>query len=124
MNLRGIANSLTSVINPNIVADYLPFGGYTVDPLTLQQVPYYSTAITGPIQVQALDGEDLKQMDGVNIQGKIKSAYLFGELSAVSRPNQLGGDKLIFDSKTWLVVKVLEGWSDYWTKVAIVLQDD
>jgi hypothetical protein len=121
MNVREIANPIANIINPNILADAYVSTGYTKDPLTLKQIPSYAAPITGPIQLQALDGEDLKQLDGLNIQGVIKAAYLRGILAGVIRPKSTGGDKLIFGGETWLVVKVLEGWPT-WTKVAIVLQ--
>lgn len=122
MYLRGIANNVARTINPNVLGDVYASTGYTQDPLTLKQLPSYAAPVTGPIQVQALDSEDLKQLDGLNIQGKIKAAYLYGVLAGVIRPESKGGDKILFGSDTWLVVKVIEGWSD-WTKVAIVRQE-
>jgi len=37
------------------------------------------------------------------------------------RPDGTGGDLIEIAGRTWLVVKVLEGWAN-WSKAAIVLQ--
>lgn len=120
INVRSVANMVSSMINPNELVTVLLSDGYTIG-AGAKQVPKYKTPIVGYAQIQALDSEDLKQLDGLNIQGKIKAAYLYGELAGVVRPNQTGGDIVQRGAENWLIVKVLEGWST-WTKVAIVLQ--
>ena len=71
----------------------------------------------------ALSGDDLKQLDGMNIQGVLKAIYLRGALAGVVRPDGTGGDLVLRNNgaETWLVVKVLENWPN-WTKAAIVKQ--
>lgn len=120
MNLRAIANSATQSINPNTPVTVKASSGYTIDPATRRQVPAYAIE-TGQANIQALDGKDLKQLDGLNIQGTIRAAYLYGNLAGVVRPDSKGGDMVEFNSQSWLVVKVLETWPD-WCKVAIVYQ--
>lgn len=120
MDLRGIANSATSSINPNIMVSVLVSTGSTIG-AGRKQVPTYAAAVVGPAQVQALDSVDLKQLDGLNIQGTIRAIYLRGSLAGVVRPDQTGGDIVQISGRNWLVVKVLEHWPD-WTKAAIVLQ--
>jgi hypothetical protein len=71
--------------------------------------------------MQALDSVDLKQLDGLNIQGTTRALYMRGTLAGVIRPDTKGGDIIEIGGQTWLVVKVLESWPN-WTKVAIVLQ--
>jgi hypothetical protein len=122
MNLRSIANNLTRTVNPNIQISYFESDGYTTG-AGQRQVPAYKTAVPGYGNLQALDGDDLKQLDGLNIQGKIKALFMYGEAAGVVRPDQKGGDKLTIDGQTWLVVRVLEGWGN-WCKLAIVLQSD
>lgn len=129
MNLRGIANNAIQGINPNIpVVVRLP-NGYTIDPLTRKQVPaYIDTPAQG--QLQALDGDDLKQMLGLNIQGTIRTMYLYGSLAGVIRPDGSSQSHVVFTSneagvvksREWGVFKVLESWQA-WCKVAIVYQD-
>lgn len=125
MDLRALANSVSSTINPNEIVTLLSSDGFDVDPATARQVPRYTLPRRGPAQVQALDNSDLKQIDGLNIQGDIRAIYLRGVLAGVIRPDQIGGDiiKRGFPEETWLVVKVLETWPT-WSKAVIVRQGD
>ena len=120
MDLRGIANGVTSTVNPNQTVTVLRSTGYTIG-AGAKQVPSYAAPVSGPAQIQALDADDIKQLDGLNIQGTIRAIYLRGTLAGVVRPNQTGGDIVQISGQDWLVVKVLEGWPT-WTKAAIVLQ--
>ena len=122
MDLRGLANGVTSTINPNETVTVFRSTGYTIG-AGAKQVPSYAAPVSGPAQIQALDANDIKQLDGLNIQGTIRAIYLRGTLAGVVRPNQTGGDivKRKNETESWLVVKVLESWPD-WTKAAICLQ--
>ena len=127
MDLRGLANGVTTTVNPNQTVTVLRSTGFTTG-AGAKQVPSYATPVSGPAQIQALDADDIKQLDGLNIQGTIRAIYLRGTLAGVVRPNQTGGDLVTIAAPapvalrgTWLVVKVLESWPD-WTKAAIVLQ--
>ena len=120
MDLRGIANTVTSTVNPNETVTVLRSTGYTIG-AGRKQVPGYADPVTGPAQIQALDANDIKQLDGLNIQGTVRAIYLRGVLAGVVRPDGTGGDLVEIGAETWLVVKVLEGWPT-WTKAAIVLQ--
>lgn len=124
MNLRGIANSATSSVNPNERVLVYKSEGYTIG-AGAKQIPQYGVPQSMLANVQALDGDALKQIEGLNIQGVIRSIYIRGQISGTSRPNQTGGDivKRKNATETWLVVKVLETW-DTWTKAVIVLQTD
>jgi len=121
MNVRQLANSAITTINPNIVVSVLKSTGYTVD-ANRRQVPSYAAAVTGPAQIQALSSSDLKQLEGLNIQGVMRAIYLRGVLAGVIRPSDTGGDLILIDDQKWLVVKVLEPWPN-WTKAVIVLQE-
>lgn len=121
MDLRGLANGVSSTVNPNQTVRVSRSTGYTIG-TGRKQVPSYAAPVEGPGQVQALDGKDLQQLDGLNIQGTIRAIYLRGALAGVIRPDGTGGDLVeTADGQTWLVVKVLESWPT-WTKAAIVLQ--
>lgn len=121
MDLRGLANGVSSTVNPNQTVRVSRSTGYTIG-TGRKQVPSYAAPVEGPGQVQALDGKDLQQLDGLNIQGTIRAIYLRGALAGVIRPDGTGGDLVeTADGRTWLVVKVLESWPT-WTKAAIVLQ--
>lgn len=127
MDLRGLANGVTTTVNPNQTVTVSRSTGFTTG-AGAKQVPSYAAPVSGPAQIQALDADDIKQLDGLNIQGTIRAIYLRGTLAGVVRPNQTGGDLVTIAAPapvalrgTWLVVKVLESWPD-WTKAAIVLQ--
>ena len=122
MDLRGIANGVTATVNPNKTVTVRRSTGYTIG-AGRKQVPGYADPVTGPGQIQALDANDIKQLDGLNIQGTVRAIYLRGVLAGVVRPDGTGGDLVEVDGQTWLVVKVLEGWPT-WTKAAICLQGD
>lgn len=129
MNLRGIANSAIQGINPDIPVVARTSSGFTIDPLTRKQVPTYIST-SGMGQLQALDGDDLRQIYGLNIQGSIRGMYLYGSLSGVIRPDGISQAHVTFTSneggvvksREWGVFKVLESWQT-WCKVAIVYQD-
>jgi len=120
MDLRGLANGVTSTVNPNKTVTVRRSTGYTIG-AGRRQVPSYAAPVTGPGQIQALDANDIKQLDGLNVQGTIRAIYLRGNLAGVIRPDGTGGDIVQIAGQDWLVVKVLEGWPT-WTKAAIVLQ--
>lgn len=120
MDLRGIANSVASTVNANKTVTVLRSTGYTIG-AGRKQVPSYAAPVSGPGQIQALDANDIKQVEGLNIQGTLRAIYLRGSLAGVIRPDGTGGDIVQIDGQDWLVVKVLEGWPT-WTKAAICLQ--
>ncbi len=120
MDLRGLANGVTTTVNPNKTVTVRRSTGYTIG-AGRKQVPGYADPVTGPAQIQALDANDIKQLDGLYIQGTVRAIYLRGVLAGVVRPDGTGGDLVEIGAETWLVVKVLEGWPT-WTKAAIVLQ--
>lgn len=121
MDLRGLANGVTSNVNPNTLVVVRRSTGYTIGAGT-RQVPTYAAAVEGPANIQALDANDIKQLDGLNIQGTIRAIYLRGALAGVIRPAGTGGDLVTIAGQVWLVVKVLESWPT-WTKAAICLQE-
>jgi hypothetical protein len=127
MDLRGIANQVSNCVNGNILVSLQISNGWTTG-AGARQVPAYKTPLTGPAQVQALDGSDLKKIEGLNIQGDIRVLYMYGNLAGVIRPDSRGGDLVTIISPSplelqgqWLVTKVLESWPT-WTKVCIVKQ--
>jgi hypothetical protein len=127
MQLRQIANKLSSTVNPNITVSLQTSAGWTPGP-GQRQTPKYNQPISGPAQIQALDNSDLKQIEGLNIQGALRALYMYGSLAGVIRPDSKGGDLITISSPapaalcgTWLTSKVLESWPD-WTKIVIVKQ--
>jgi hypothetical protein len=120
IDLFGVASSCLGDINPMLPASIKVSNGYDI--VNYIQVPKF-TVTTGFADLQALDGDELKQIDNINQQGTIRGAYLYGALAGVVRPDGKGGDILSVNGKDWLVFKVLETWSD-WVKVAVVYQGE
>lgn len=132
INLRGIANGVTSAINPNLPVTLRRSTGYTTNDAG-RQVPSYAADEPITVQVQALTQRELEHLDRLNISNGQASVYANTQLSSVDRSSQSGGDVLIFGSdaaipaqvrgQTWLVVAQLEGWiGSGWCKVAITSQ--
>lgn len=128
MDLHSIVSGAIGTVNPFILASIEMSSGYTTT-ASGKQVPAYFPAINQLIQVQALQYNDIAQLDGLNIQGERRAIYLEGFWSGVIRSDSKGGDLLTFPEypggalRTWLVVQVLEHWPD-WSKLAVTLQDD
>lgn len=124
MNLHGIAGPIIGAVNPNVPATLKISTGSTTQP-DGTPVPTYDT-ITGTAQVQALSYMDLKQVDGLNLNGTRRAIYFYGAVNGVVRPTQQGGDLIILTDGhnvgTWLTAQVLEQWPD-WVKVVATLQD-
>lgn len=123
MDLRSISNAVTDCINPNVLVSVQASTGYTTGGTGLRQVPTYAAPVSGYAQVQALTSEDLRHLDGMNIQGATYSILLRGPLNAVVRVNSQGGDLVTIGSQVFLTVAVLEQWT-LWSRCAIQLQDD
>ncbi len=124
INLRAIANAAIQPINPNLPVTVFVPNGYAVDPVTLRQVPAFIET-PGFGNVQALDGDELKQADALNIQGTLRGVYLYGAVAGVIRPDQQPSAELEFAhggvSGRWGVFKVFETWQN-WCKVGVVYQ--
>lgn len=132
INLRGIANSVTAAVNPNLAATLRRSTGYTPS-ASGRQVPSYAADEPIVVQVQALTQKELEHLDRLNISNGQASLYANTQLSSVDRSSQSGGDIIVFGSddatppqvrgQTWLVVAQLEGWiGSGWCKVAITSQ--
>lgn len=125
MNLRQLANQNTQRINPNISATWQSSQGYTTDAAG-KRTPN-TTSQTIMINPQAVSGDTLKHIDGLNIQGVMRSVYIYGNLQGIVRADVKGGDFLIFpqvpggNPQTWKVATVVETWPD-WSHCVVVLQ--
>lgn len=122
MNLHQMVAGAIGMVNPFIKAELLRSTGYTTNP-DGTRTPTYDVIHNGMIQVQSLSSDDLKQIEGLGIQGSKNGVYLNGDWNGVVRANRAGGDLLKFNDQTWLTVTVLESWPD-WSKLLVVLQED
>lgn len=124
MNLFRAVSPLVSVVQPPVPAVLRRSIGYVIGS-GRQQVPQYAPGENVFIQVHALTeythGADLKQMDGLNVQGTSRAVFIDGHILTASRPDGTGGDLLEFNGGTWLVIRLLEPWGT-WTRAAVTLQ--
>ncbi|ECZ9313142.1 hypothetical protein A3T98_12760 [Salmonella enterica subsp. enterica serovar Newport] len=120
MNLHKIANSAIRRVNPNISAILKKYAGETIGP-GRKPVPSYLPDQPVIIQLQPLDGDDLRHIDGLNIQGLIKSIHVNGNYFSVQREKEQGGDLFIIGEEEWLVIKPIELWAD-WCRLVVNLQ--
>ena len=101
-------------------------GTYTVSVEKDVAPQLFTTALVLPAQVQALSGRDLRQAEGLNLQGDVRALYINGSLDGVVRPLLKGGDLVTLpDGTVWLVSTTSEPWnlSAGWTKAIITLQN-
>lgn len=128
INVRVAANAGIQIVNPNAGAVFYANIGYTIN-AAKKQVPNYAAAVPVRIQVQAVDGPNLRHLEALNIEGVVRSVHMWGNTQGVVRVNQKGGDLLYFAeanggaSKVWKVVRVVETWPD-WSHVIVNLQTD
>ena len=128
MNLHSLVSSVISAINPNSKITIQTSDGYTINP-DGTPVPRFAPAYDAWAQVQELTTRDLRQLEALNVQGSMRTLYISGELDAIIRVSQKGGDLITLgDGSVWLTTSVLEqfyeGTTPNWVKVAITLQTD
>lgn len=135
MNLRALANGLTSLVNPNVAATVTRTTG-VVRTASYKSVPTAAPPEAAIVQLQAISGSDQRKIDGLNIQGIMTAMYVNTQLQGVNRPAGTGGDTVTIAaqpglyvprsggaSDTWKVEHVLEPWfTAGWCKVVAVLQ--
>lgn len=122
MNLHGIASGYVGAVNPQILAKIQKSTGYTTGG-SGKRTPTYAPAQDVLCQVQAMQYNDLVQVDGLNLQGTKRKIYMDGHWEGLVRSDKKGGDLLTMpDGDVYLVALVLEQWPD-WCVVAVTLQD-
>ncbi len=119
MNLHQIVRGAITTVNPDVPGVLKVNSGFTTAAGGKRVQSY--TDVDVIVQMQSLSSTDLKQVDAINVQGILQSAYLNGNFNGINRPEQQGGDMLIVDGKTWLVVKVAELYPD-WCHLIVNLQ--
>ena len=121
MNLHGLVQGAINSVNPSTTIVISSSAGYTVG-ADGTQVPAYAAPVTIQGQIQALTVDDLYKLGEMNIQGARQSVYISGHWFTALRVKELGGDIMVFNGDTWLVVAILEQWPD-WCRLAVALQN-
>ena len=118
MDLHALASGMIGVVNPMITAMLSRCtGSMTADDGT--RTPTYDTATIIAIQFQAMDEGEVRQVNELNISGTVRKIYTEGTLASVDRNAGTGGDLMVINQGSWLVVHTLEQWPDW---VAVVVQ--
>jgi hypothetical protein len=124
MNLHGLVTGAISAVNPPVNGSVQISTGNTIgaDGSTTPQFATYSNVW---MQVQAVTGPNLRQVQALNLQGVTRVVYMNGFIEGLDRPAGKGGDILNFLGASWLVVGVIEEWdTDGWCKVGVTKQGD
>lgn len=124
MNLHNLVASAVAQINPTLTATLKTSTGSTINADGSRSPTYSISNVT--VQIQALTYQDLKQIDGLNIEGLRQSMYMNGDTSAIIRVNDKGGDVITLTTgEVWLVAQVLERWYSTagWVKIVCTLQN-
>src|SRR5579885_779737 len=122
MNLHAAAMGSIAAINPlvNVTVQFSTGDAVAADG---KPVPSYAAPVGMQAQIQPLTARDLRQMDGINLNGTERAIYLSGALNGVVRVSGKGGDLIAFpDGSIYLTTLVLEQWPD-WVKVVATLQN-
>lgn len=126
MNLHAMVRGVITAVNPDQTISLKRSSGYTTGS-NGKQVASYDATVSGPAQIQALSGGDLKHMNDLNITGIMRKVYLYGNWMGVIRADKTGGDVLTFPqvpastAQDWKIISVFETWPD-WCAVGVVLQ--
>jgi hypothetical protein len=132
LNLHGLSRGAINAVNPDISGWWFQSKG-SVPNADGRQVPAYLPAIAARMQVQPPSARDLQFINFLQLQGVIRTVFMFANPNGIVRVNQLGGDLLAFPQyhgqplDTWKVRQPDEGWDvgqRGWTKLFAVLQTD
>jgi len=115
LNLHATVRGAIQSVNRDITAVYKASLPYSVT-ANAKQVPAYAAPVNVQIQSQPPSGKDLAHINFLNLQGTIRTVYLYSNPHAIQRVAAKGGDLLIFPSfaggpsYTWLVRAIAERW--------------
>ncbi|MDA8119118.1 MAG: hypothetical protein M0Z85_03520 [Gammaproteobacteria bacterium] len=132
LNLHGAVRQVIPAINSDITGYWYRSKGWVPSAGGRQQ-PAYNLPLTVQCQVQPPSGRDLRFIDFLQLQGVIRSVWMFSDPQTIVRVNQTGNDLLMFPQWTgapndvWMVATMPESWAVVdggWSKVYVTLQTD
>lgn len=125
MNLNAIVGPVCASINDWVTAYMQQSQGYATEG-DGSRVPAYGPMTPMQVQLQALQYNDLMQVNGLNITGIRHAMYINGAWEPVVRSQREGGDLVTLpDGSVWLIVFLFENWARTggWSKVCVTLQN-
>lgn len=133
LNLHSIVRPAITTVNADTAATWLVSTGAS-DGADGSRTPTYAAGQPVTAQAQPPSGKLLAHAEFLNIQGTIRSVYMYGNPLSISRVDAKGGDLIQFPQNVgapidnWLVFTVEEnGWNltdGSWSRVGVVLQTD
>lgn len=132
LNLHAAVRSVIPAVNADIPGYWYRSKGSIIAANGRQQPAFYD-AVPVLCQVQPPSGMDIKFLNYLQMQGEIRSVWMFSDPGQINRVNQVGNDLVLFPqwpgapNDVWLVAKVDEGWGvddGGWTKFFARLQTD
>lgn len=123
INVRRMANSMTSMVNPNRDAALRVNIGFIADDAGNQKPSFDEMPVK--IQAQSLQSDERDHLGLVDRQGEFISAYAYGSISAIQRWLKRGESQLVFvpygetEQAIWNVDKVLESYPT-WVRLLLV----
>ena len=102
-------------------------GNYTINQQQTVPSELMTTSMTVLAQIQPLTANDLRHLEGLNLQGSHRALYVSSSVRGVVRAALRGGDLITMgDGSVWLVTQPLESFFQTagWDKFAITLQTD
>lgn len=132
MNLHAVVRSVIPAINPDIAGFWYVNKGAVIG-TDGRQTAAFQPPLSVQLQVQPPSAKDLRFAEFMQLQGLIRTVFMFSDPQGIVRVNQTGNDLLLFPqwagspNDTWLVARPDEGWnvdSGGWTKLFAVLQTD
>ena len=93
------------------------------------RTPTYSNTLMNA-QIQGLQSDDIRLLNGLGIQGYRRKLYLWGAWTGLVRGLQKGSDLVVYpDGSTWKVMYVFEDYGhgisgqSGWCSIAVVYQN-
>lgn len=132
LNLHLAVRQVIPAINADITGYWYVNKGAVVGP-DGYQVASFEPAVSVQLQVQPPSAQDLRFAEFLQLQGVIRTVWMFSNPNGIVRVNQTGNDLLLFPqwagapNDAWLVARPDEGWSvdsGGWTKLLATLQTD
>lgn len=125
MNIRAIANSATSVVNPNVTITALKSAGSDTGEDGKRFALWEASTIEA--QIQGISSKELQFLAGQGITGTLRQVFAPGYWTGPQKASGTGGDIFRFSERSgsslrdWKVVQV-KGVYDEWTQVIVQMQ--
>ena len=126
MNLHAIVAGVIGTVNEPMLVTVQVSTGPGPTARDGKRSPTYAAPFNLWADVQAFTTKDLQLIDRLNIQKSDRAIYFNGEVDAIIRMSQKGGDLVTLpDGTVYLTTAVIERWgaAPDWCRVAVTLQN-